>query len=182
MVVRGKIRGSEILAYGYIQGRCTVCCVTTFLANDKAKYSLFLDLKDAFDRANRQIILHLLAEMGIKGKLLAWIKDYLTDRKVYFLFQAERSSERELELGTPQGGVLSPTLFNILMNAILNTKLPKGVTTVIYTDEILIEAETYRHYTRLQLFWLILYQHLRSHHSTTVQCSRLFSVSAAIID
>ena len=50
---------------------------------------------------------------------------------------------RELELGTPQGGVLSPTLFNVLMNIIVGTKLPRGVTITAYADDILIQAKTY---------------------------------------
>ena len=81
--------------------------------------------------------------MGVKGKLLAWIKDYLTNRTARVFFQGKSSTIRELELGTPQGGVLSPTLFNILMNVIVKAKVPKGVIIVAYADDILIQAKTY---------------------------------------
>ena len=113
------------------------------MANDKAKFSVFLDLKGAFDRANRQIILCQLAQMGVKGRLLAWIRDYLTDRRGYVHFQEVNSTTREFELGTPQGGVLSPTLFNVLMNVIATTQLPKGAMITVYADDILIQAKTY---------------------------------------
>ena len=128
---------------GFIEGRSTSNCIATYLANEKAKFSVFLDLKGAFDRANRQIILYQLAQMGVKGKLLAWIRDYLTDRKGYVHFQGRSSTVREFELGTPQGGVLSPTLFNVLMNVIATTQLPKGASIVVYADDILIQARTY---------------------------------------
>ena len=128
---------------GFIEGKSTSNCIATYLANEKAKFSVFLDLKGAFDRANRQIILYQLAQMGVKGKLLAWIRDYLTDRKGYVHFQGSSSTVREFELGTPQGGVLSPTLFNVLMNVIATTQLPKGASIVVYADDILIQARTY---------------------------------------
>lgn len=128
---------------GFIKGRSTTTCITSFLANKKAKYTVFLDLKSAFDKANKLIILHELCKMGIKGKLLAWIRNYLTDRKASVYFQGKQSSVKELELGTPQGGVLSPTLFNILMNVIAKAELPRGAVCISYADDVLIQATTH---------------------------------------
>ena len=128
---------------GFIKGRSTASCITSFLANERAKYSVFLDLKSAFDKANRQIILFELVKLGVKGKLLTWIKDYLTGRSGYVLFQGKKSSVKDFELGTPQGGVLSPTLFNVLINVIVSTKLTEGTTIIAYADDILIQSTTY---------------------------------------
>ena len=102
-----------------------------------------MDLKGAFDRANQHVILHELVKMGIKGKLLSFIKDYLTGRKASVWFQGKQSMTRELELGTPQGGVLSPTLFNVLMNVIVGIEVPEEVTIVAYADDVLIQANTH---------------------------------------
>jgi len=43
-----------------------------------------------------------------------------------------------LENGTPQGGVLSPTLFNLLMDELLKAKLPNTVEVVSYADDLLV--------------------------------------------
>ena len=128
---------------GFIKGRSTSSCITSYLANTSAKYSVFLDLKSAFDKANRQIILFELVKMGVKGKLLKWIKDYLTGRSAYVLFQGKKSSVKDFELGTPQGGVLSPTLFNVLINVIVSTKVAEGTIIIAYADDILIQSTTY---------------------------------------
>lgn len=129
---------------GFIKGRNTASCLTTFTVNKSAKYSVFLDLKGAFDRANQHVILYELVKMGIKGKLLSLIKDYLIGRRASVWFQGKQSTIKELELGTPQGGVLSPTLFNVLMNVIVSVKKPSGVTIVAYADDILIQANTFK--------------------------------------
>ena len=42
---------------------------------------VFLDLEKAFELANPTAILNNLANRKVKGKLLSWIKDFLTERK-----------------------------------------------------------------------------------------------------
>ena len=84
-----------------------------------------------------------MVKLGVKGKLLQWIKDYLTGRTGYVLFQGKKSSVKDFELGTPQGGVLSPTLFNVLINVIVNIKMAEGSIIIAYADDILIQSTTY---------------------------------------
>jgi len=65
---------------------------------------------------------------------------FYTERSAYVWYQGCRSGVRKLELGIPQGGVLSPTLFNVLMNKVANRKYPRGVAPVIYADDILFQG------------------------------------------
>ena len=103
------------------------------------RYSIFLDLKNAFDKANKTVILSELAKI-ISGTLLTLIKDYMTGRKGQVYLEGTRSKVKDRELGTPQGGVLSPTLFNVLMNALATIELPCNCQLVIYADDILLQA------------------------------------------
>ena len=50
---------------------------------DKGNYTVavFLDLKRAFETIDRTILIRKLVMFGIQGKVLNWLKDYLTDRK-----------------------------------------------------------------------------------------------------
>ena len=127
---------------GYRRDKGTSNCIASFLSN-KTRYSCFIDLKGAFDKAQGNIIVSELEKMGIQGKLLGWMCDYLKDRKAKVFFQGKYSTVREMELGTPQGGVASPTLFNVLMNIIANIDFPEGVSHVGYADDILIQASSY---------------------------------------
>ncbi|XP_069987694.1 uncharacterized protein [Penaeus vannamei] len=100
--------------------------------------------KGAFDKANGEVIMYELAMLGVTGTLLKWIGDYLSERRACVWFQGCLSEEKNLELGTPQGGVLSPTLFNVLMNRISSESYPQGVQPIIYADDILIQGTTQR--------------------------------------
>lgn len=48
---------------------------------------IFLDLRKAFELANRQVIISLLASKGISGKLLSWSNDYLYNRQARVKYQ-----------------------------------------------------------------------------------------------
>ena len=81
---------------------------------------VFLDLKSAFDIANKEIILGQLLDFGVQGSLLKWIRSYLCNKTSRVQFRGACNSYEWFDLGTPQGGVLSPFLFNILMHRLLS--------------------------------------------------------------
>ncbi|XP_064121762.1 uncharacterized protein LOC135226252 [Macrobrachium nipponense] len=64
--------------------------------------------------------------------------DYLTDRVNCVYFEGVQSRWEKMELGTLQGGVLSPTLFNILMNVLGKINIPGIIIT--YADDIVVQA------------------------------------------
>nr|XP_027219801.1 uncharacterized protein LOC113812168 [Penaeus vannamei] len=110
--------------------------------------TVFLDLKSAFDTANREGILEQLANFGIQDKLLSWIRMYLSNRSASVLFRGVRSSTSQpFELGTPQGGVLSPMLFNAFMHRLVtDIPLGDGEPIICYADDICVGAS----YERIQ--------------------------------
>ena len=128
--------------YGFQKGKGTSNAVIKCISNDIDYCRVFIDLKSAFDKANGEVILYELAGLGVKGRMLHWIGDYLFGRRAQVCFQGFLSEEKCFELGTPQGGVLSPTLFNVLMNKIASAKLCEGVNSIIYADDILLQGNT----------------------------------------
>lgn len=126
--------------YGFIPGLSTQQCIHRVSAGIGQKYTMFIDLKGAFDKANHNIILTELAKM-IKGTLLRLTKQYLEDRISCVYFEGSYSRWAHMELGTPQGGVISPTLFNVIMNVIGSMKLT-GATLTIYADDIVIQSNS----------------------------------------
>jgi len=100
---------------------------------DQGKATLvFLDLEKAFELADPIIISSLLAGKGVKGHLLAWVTDYLTQRKATVIFQGHLSNTLIFEKGTPQGGILSPTLFNLLIEKLVNLPFRNNTTLLSY--------------------------------------------------
>ena len=86
----------------------------------KIPASIFLDLSKSFDTLNFDILLRKLQHYGIDGNSLNLIKSYLTNRFQYVQFENSDSSLLEVKTGIPQGSILSPLFFSILINDLVN--------------------------------------------------------------
>ncbi|XP_064079485.1 uncharacterized protein LOC135196573 [Macrobrachium nipponense] len=111
--------------------------------NERKAIVVFLDLEKAYELA----ILEALADKVVKGNLLAWAKGYKQNRQARVTFQGASSDFLNLENGTPQGGILSPFLFNVLIEKLATTTLPNGVEIFIYADDVCL-VSTDRHRSR----------------------------------
>ncbi len=56
--------------------------------------------------------------LGIQGKLLQWIEEFLTNRTQSVMVKGRLSSKRSVVSGVPQGSVIGPLLFLILISDI----------------------------------------------------------------
>jgi hypothetical protein len=85
---------------------------------DKSKSVLVIsfDISKAFDSVNLNILLHKLYCLGIRGKSLDLLEDFLKSRHQLVRYSQARSSSGEILKGVPQGSNLGPMLFNILIN------------------------------------------------------------------
>ncbi|XP_076043611.1 uncharacterized protein LOC143026727 [Oratosquilla oratoria] len=85
--------------YGFLPQRGTHhCLMELYTRLCPTSVVAFIDLKSAFDIANRDIILDQLVDFGIKGILLRWIRGYLRNRNSRVLFKGWYSNTREFEL------------------------------------------------------------------------------------
>ena len=79
---------------------------------------IYLDFVKAFDKVDHHVTLKKLTALGIGGKLIKWIETFLTDRCQSVIVNGASSSAREVLSGVPQGSVLGPLLFLVLLGDI----------------------------------------------------------------
>ncbi|XP_064485972.1 uncharacterized protein LOC135398500 [Ornithodoros turicata] len=99
---------------------------------------VFFDIKAAFDSVPINTVMDSLVDPGIGGKAAAFIRALLSDRSFRVRLGSTLSSPRRQNLGLPQGSILSPLLFNLVM-AGLPKALPATTPPLqlsIYADDI----------------------------------------------
>lgn len=113
--------------------------------------AVFFDVKGAFDNVMHEAIHAAVRDIGIKGRLLAWILSYLNGRLIYMSTTEGNTTMHSVTRGVPQGGVLSPVLFNICLIK-LAQKIPKSTKTSFYADDICIWTSSIsQHFNRIRL-------------------------------
>ena len=87
----------------------------------KTPTAIYLDLSKAFDTLNFSILLNKLQYYGINGISLSLIRNYLTNRFQYVQFENSESDLLEIKTGIPQGSILGPLFFSIMINDLVNS-------------------------------------------------------------
>jgi len=148
----GKPLPTEMFGFRRHRGcqHCVSSLVESMLkarGNGIPQIIVFLDLEKAFELVDHTVVLYALARYGVKGKLLLYVQDYLTRRKIVVSCQGASSGDIPIHNGVPQGAVLSPFLFNLVialliedLNKALKAELRKNTTIFTYADDIAIEC------------------------------------------
>ena len=78
--------------------------------------AVFLDISNAFDTVHHIGLMKKLNRLGIKGNMAMFIKDFLEGRTLSVRIGNEMSSKLPVTRGVPQGSVISPILFAVMIN------------------------------------------------------------------
>ena len=132
--------------HDFRSGRSTTTCldsiyhlIATGLNQPKPAHRTILvalDLSKSFDTVRHDLLLDIIISSLLAPSIKRWLGVYLRNRQAIPEFRGVRSKYRHIKMGVPQGGVLSPTLFNSYMARL--PQPPSGITLFSYADDCIV--------------------------------------------
>ena len=120
--------------------------------NKRKLYVCFVDLKKAFDSLWRIGMLYKLAKMGVGKHMFEIIKQQFIHTEASIKYNDKHSRFFPIDRGVKQGDSISPTLFNLFINDIVENFDHKGSTplrilnsdigSLLFADDLIILSES----------------------------------------
>lgn len=96
-----------------------------------------IDIEKAYEMVWKHRVLKIIENLNLKGNILAFIKNFLSNRSIRVRINKTLSKPVQIENGLPQGSVLSVILFLISINEVLQT-IHKPVKGFLFADDLTI--------------------------------------------
>ena len=128
-------------SYGYRPNRSCQMAVAKaeqFLRRYGLTYVVDMDLSKCFDTLDHERIIAGVSKKVSDGRILQLIRQFLKAGVM------EDGAVQETEIGSPQGGVISPLLANIYLDEFDQKMKARGIRIVRYADDILVFATSLR--------------------------------------
>ena len=111
--------------HGFLPGKSTLTnlieyleILTRLVDEGHAVDVLYLDFRKAFDVVPKERLLAKMNSIGVRGKVLGWVREWLTGRTQKVVLNGKESEMGDVRSGVVQGSSLGPTLFLIYINDI----------------------------------------------------------------
>ena len=103
------------------------------LNKQKIPFNFYLDLSKAFDGLCHYILLEKLAYYGVQNKAKDLLESYLSNSKQFVQIGEIVSQVKPISMGVPQGSVIGPLLFNIVIIDIIKSSTKFSL--ILYADD-----------------------------------------------
>ena len=154
---------------GFRHGRSTLDqiealdLIITHLRRDnrsKRAHMAFLDIKAAYDSVPRDVLWHRCEAIGIDGPTIRILRSLFDHNSAQLALANCRSQPFPLQAGVLQGSVLSPLLYSIYLDPLVDKlksegplipfpHIDGGINCLLYADDIVLIAESSRKLKRL---------------------------------
>ena len=127
-----KNRSTSLAIFNYVKH------LTDNINKKRLTGSMYIDFARAIDSINHPRLVEKLFDMGVPGKLVVWIEDYLNNGTIRTKLNNNVSNAGELLCGVPQGSIVGPTLFLCYINDLALAMRDVGAGIFLYADDAVI--------------------------------------------
>ena len=130
---------------------CVKCVIEHFVENGTTVNLCSIDLSKAFDKMSRYALLIKLAQKKLPNTILDIIEGWFSVSETSVKWENHFSRSFKLSAGVRQGGVLSPALFSIFIDSLVDKVVRSGVgchifcicvAIFLYADDIVLLSPT----------------------------------------
>lgn len=129
---------------GFRKGRACADHFTKITAHAKRSLSskntmlaTFFDIKRAFDCVWHKKLLDKLSKLGLSGHIYRFVEAFLSDRTIAVKVGNSTSAKHTVDMGVPQGSVIAPCLFSIMLHDITSVDI-KDASIALYADDLAV--------------------------------------------
>ena len=102
----------------------------------------FVDLVTAFDRVPRKELEWALRKKGIPEVLVRSVMSLYDRAKMRVRVNSELLEEFEVNVGMHHGSVLSPFLFALVVDVVIEFTIEGALSELLYADDLVLMSET----------------------------------------
>ena len=128
--------------FAYQEGKSTDAALKKLFNQVKKNYrnyslAAFIDISGAFDNTSHDSICNALERKGVDRKTITWINSMLRERQAITTLGSSMQ-KFYVTRGCPQGGVLSPLLWCLVIDDLITKLNLSGVYVQAYADDVVI--------------------------------------------
>jgi ribonuclease HI len=128
------------------------------ITNRQTTVTTFFDIKSAFDRVWHAKLLHKISQLKISGRMYSFIKVFIENRTIAVKVGSSISRVHTLDMGVPQGSVIAPLLFCIMLHDIEEKVSKPGLFLSLFADDLAVWADCNGTIAKRRKSWLLSYQ------------------------
>lgn len=96
-----------------------------------------LDISNAYNNVNHELLIHILKEQQFPEDFVEFVRNWLRNQSFMVKIMGQLSESKDYEHGVPQGDPMSPLIFNLYVNGVLNCK--EGMAVILmFADDVIV--------------------------------------------
>ena len=113
-----------------------------YLEKEKKLYMCFVDLEKAFDRVQRKLVEWAMRKGGVQELMVKAVMSLYESAKTRVIVGQELSEEFEVKVGVHQESVLSPLVFAIVIDVVMESVRSGLLSEMLYACDLVLMSKT----------------------------------------